>query len=288
MQPVRTSTITATPEVAKKWIELAVYERDRPLKPKLLTLLKKAIEDGEFRTTIWAKAKLDGIWYRVNGKHTSYLMAQIPKLPKITIHLEEYEVNTPEEMAALYSTFDTRESSRSCADVYRVYAASNPALKDVSARVIGLCVTGLAFDKWEEEYTHRASLQERAELLLENPKFVVWADELLRHGNSKNTLLRGGVVAAMARTFHKSQADATLFWTAVRDGTGTTPKKPDRVLQKWLLSVAVRFGGGMQTGKKMADGREMFARCIHAWNAWRKQEVTELKYYSDKGLPKAS
>jgi hypothetical protein len=37
----------------------------------------------------------------------------------------------------------------------------------------------------------------------------------------------------------------------------------------------------------IAGRREMMAKCIHAWNAWRRDERTALKYFKDAPIPKA-
>ncbi len=64
----------------------------------------------------------------------------------------------------------------------------------------------------------------------------------------------------------------------------TNQNLPDRKLARYLLTVGVHVGGG--THKiKTASQREVYVKCIHAWNAWRKEESTDMKYYVDKEIP---
>jgi hypothetical protein len=93
----------------------------------------------------------------------------------------------------------------------------------------------------------------------------------------------------MACCFSKCKRDAQEFWLAVRDGTGVTPKTPDRVLNRFLLSrgVAPNAGPGHRRRQATATTREMYVRCIHGWNAWRRDTTTDLKYHAQAKIPAA-
>lgn len=37
---------------------------------------------------------------------------------------------------------------------------------------------------------------------------------------------------------------------------------------------------------EVATKKEMHVKCIVAWNAWRTGDITSLRYYADKPIPK--
>jgi hypothetical protein len=88
----------------------------------------------------------------------------------------------------------------------------------------------------------------------------------------------------MMGTWLKNRAKAAEFWAAVRDETGASPSLPDRKLARYLLTVGVDTGGGARR-VKTASSREVHVKCIHAWNAWRAGETTNLNYYPDAKTP---
>jgi hypothetical protein len=91
----------------------------------------------------------------------------------------------------------------------------------------------------------------------------------------------------MHSSYQKSRRDANEFWLAVRDGTGATPKSPDRVLNRFLLSKAVIGSKTSRHAAGLVSPREMFVKCLHAWNAWRRDTTTDLKYHAQAKIPAA-
>jgi hypothetical protein len=92
------------------------------------------------------------------------------------------------------------------------------------------------------------------------------------------------VVAAMFSTYTRDQMAAGTFWTAIRDETGVHPGTPDRKLARYLMTTVLDAG---DTRKTKVDQREMMVKCLHAWNAWRRGETTNLNYFPNKPLPTA-
>jgi hypothetical protein len=102
-------------------------------------------------------------------------------------------------------------------------------------------------------------------------------------------MFRGPVFGAMYGCYLRSRKDATEFWKAVRDETGEKPDCPDRKLARWLLSSFVNVGLGSRIPEaRRASQREFYVRSIHAWNAWRKGERTDLKYFPKATVPSFS
>lgn len=288
-------TVRVTRVFAKEFADMDPAPHDRPLSERRLSVYRSLFQQGLFRPCTWAKAYCNETngWYRVNGKHTSTLLSILETVPEFYVTLEEYSCDTLNDIARLYATFDSKLQSRTSRDINVSFAATVPELACISGRVVNLAVAGMAYHLMGS-HASRKQPAERAELLLEHTEFVLWLDGLLglqtkgtlEDGRkSAQHLHRSAVVAAAMATWMKAPEKATVFWTAVRDETGEKNILPDRKLAHWLLVTGTNNRG--VTTEKRADEREFYSRCIHAWNAWRKNERTEMRYYPDKDVPRA-
>jgi hypothetical protein len=293
--------LVGTPKTEKVTQSLAITFRDmdpvphdRPLNDKRVEAYRKMLAAGLFRPVQWATVHCNETQatYRVNGKHTSNLFSQYEELPQqIHATIEHYHCDDLDDVARLYATFDSRTQVRTTNDINRAFAAVDSDLSDLPSKLVNICVTAICFSRWSDQYTSR-SAAERAEVLLEDEskRFIAWASTVLGSKNdSTRHLWRSPVVSAMHSCYSKCKRDANEFWLAVRDGTGETPKTPDRILNKFLLSTGVGPNGGPDHRRrsKTASTREMVVRCIHAWNAWRRDSVTDLRYHAQAKIPAA-
>ncbi len=295
-------TLRVTKKLATEFAEMDPAPHDRPLSERRLQVYQRLFNEGSFRPCTWASAlctETEGL-YRVNGKHTSVLLSGLDVLPEYYVTVEEYECDTLEDVAKLYATFDSSLQSRTARDIYLSFAATVPELKVCPANTIVLAVTGMSLHLGQSYLgtgttSTRNQPAERAELLLEYPEFVLWLDSILSAGSEGRAeaikgrrharhLMRQPVTAAMFACFQKSKLAAEQFWTAVRDETGTVPTLPDRKLARYLLTVGVEKGAGTKRVHPVSP-REMYVKCLHGWNAWRKNEPTDLRYYADKDVP---
>lgn len=296
----RPKTQRATKKLAKIYAEMEPAPNDRPLSERRLQVYQKLLAEGQFRPVTWASALCEetGDLYRVNGKHTSIMLSGLEEMPEFFITIEEYECDTLEDVAKLYATFDSAMQSRTARDIYMSFAATVSELKNVPIKAIQSAVTGIAMHKMGLEAYSRAQPVERAEHLLDHPEFVIWLAELMQGGHSYSEtgsrskqrcahLLRQPVVAAMFATWSKAKQQASEFWSTVRDETGVSPTTPDRKLARFLVTTSMTRGGsGTYRGKLKAAGtREIYVKCLHAWNAWRKGESTNLNYYAEAKIP---
>lgn len=287
-------TEKVTQALSVKFRDMDPVPHDRPLNPKRVEAYRKMLAAGLFRPVQWATVHCNETQatYRVNGKHTSNLFAEYEELPQ-AIHatIEHYHCDDLDDVARLYATFDSRTQVRTTNDINRAFAAIDPELSELPTKIINLCVTAIAYCKHGDQYA-QVPAAERAECLLDahNKAFVSWVHEVL--GNSGNReasrlLWRSSVVAAMHASYQKSRRDANEFWLAVRDGTGATPKTPDRVLNRFLLGKAVVGSKTTRRSSGLVSPREMFVKCLHAWNAWRRDTTTDLKYHAQAKIPAA-
>ena len=287
-------TEKVTQSMAIRFRDMDPVPHDRPLNPRRVEAYRKMLAVGLFRPVQWATVHCNEsqATYRVNGKHTSNLFAEYEELPQsVYATIEHYHCDDLDDVARLYATFDSRTQVRTTNDINRVFAAIDPELSELPTKIINLCVTAIAYCKHGDNYA-QIPAAERAECLLDeqNKAFVAWVHAVL--GNSGNRegsrlLWRSSVVAAMHASYQKSRRDANEFWLAVRDGTGATPKTPDRVLNRFLLGKAVLGSKTARHSSVLVSPREMFVKCLHAWNAWRRDTTTDLKYHAQGKIPAA-
>jgi hypothetical protein len=271
-----------TKKMAETWATMEQVRNDRVLSVKRVEAYKTMAAKGLMRPVQWAKAVCleTHETYRVNGKHTSTAFSQLETIPEhVTAIVEEYQCETLRDVAELYGTFDTRLQMRTASDINKSFAGIDEELCDLPIKIVNLGVTGVSMWMWKNSYdTHPA--QERAECLFdpEVKLFLRFLYEAIGSSRSTKRMRRAPVVWAMYATWRKSRSAAMDFWSAVRDETGENPKSPDRKISRWLMETNV----GRRSGNP-----EMYARCIHSWNAWRAKTQTDLKYHADKPLPAA-
>jgi hypothetical protein len=285
--------VPLTKDVARKFRDMEGVPNDRNLSVNRIEAYRKIAEAEMFRPLQWATAKCieTGGTYRVNGKHTSTLFSEdgvdIPS--GLVAVVEHFKCDTMEDLAKLYSTYDSRGQVRTTNDINKSFAAVDPDLKEIPVNIVSLCVTAISYTKYGASYTAR-SAAERAEVLFDphNKKFVQWVSDMIV-GKDSRYIKRSPVVSAMYDTWRRGQKAADEFWCAVRDNTGESPHCPDRKLGKYLMTRTVNTGNGgaKNMGASACSPREMYVKCLHAWNAWRKGTTTDLKYHAECKIPAA-
>lgn len=286
---LKAKTQKITVSLAKRFAEMEAAPGDRPLSERRLQVYERLIRAGSWRPCVWSEATCEetGGVYRVNGKHTSTLFTKLAEeFTDLYVTVESYACPTMEDVGRLYGTFDAQITSRTTSDINLAFASTVQELRTIPKAIINVCATGMALHGVQgERFKMYSSPCERAEALIEHPDFVIWVNELIG-ANKHRHMQRGGVVAAMFGSRDKCKRDSDLFWTAVRDETGQSPKCPDRLLSRWLLTTVVCPESGRTPASRKADIREFYVRCIHAWNAWRKGgEMAHLKYHATSKAP---
>jgi hypothetical protein len=288
-------SVQVTRDLAETFAGMETIPHDRDLKERRLAVYRKLFQEGGFRPPSWATCYCEetDATYRVNGKHTSHLLAEMEAIPEFYVIIEKYTADTFEDVVKLYGTFDSRESSRNVSEVNHAYASAIPQIAEMPRQLVDLIVSGISWAKWQQRYA-TIPVADRAEQLFDNVPFASWlAGLMIKDGRvSKDVahIRRSPVVAAMFTTFLKDNRLAGQFWTAVRDDSGESPDLPDRVLARFLFATSVKNGAGAQAVRK-AEPKVFYSKCMTAWKAWRKGKTTNLKYYPNAKTnrkPKAS
>jgi hypothetical protein len=111
---------------------------ERALKEARVKHLEEKVDDKELVAFHWAVAELDGKRYRVNGQHSSTMLARRNgNFPEdAVVHLHTYSVADKDGLVNLFRQLDPRTSTRSAADIAGAYQGIEDDLDGV-ARPIG-------------------------------------------------------------------------------------------------------------------------------------------------------
>lgn len=286
-QLLNRKTIQVTPQMAEKFLEANNYVGQRPLNQSKLKRLVNAIKDGVFTTGLIAISKQGwngGDPMMANGQHQCNAIIATNKT--VFAYLEEYSTKTLEDFALLYRQFDNH-GNRNLTDVsfMETIALGLDWAKDFVTRFL----SAIAFmEGWRNSRYDKNDKVEYLKLYVDEGNFIYG---LLKERSTTEVrhLRRGVVMAAMITTYQKNHTISKTFWTEVRDGENLKSTSASLKLRNYLLSTACSVGRGV-TANNLNDPvseREMFSKCIIAWNAYRKGDTTALRYYPNKPIPKA-
>ncbi len=272
-------------EDALKMRNINTYECQRPFKMDWMRELSQRIIDGRFRIgniAVAVKKYDNNARIEVNGQHQSEAVILCGK--PIKVLYEEWDVFSPEDLSKLYRTFDTH-AGRTLRDLARAEAGA----LDIQwpPHLLSLLITSAAL----REGKYHESKDAKVELLKKYIKFGDLMASILavdgKKSNGHRHMNRGAVGYAMILTWEKSIEDSKKFWISVRDGENLRKDNPELKLRNYLMNVTVGVGRGAQHSiTRVVPTHEMTYKCIQAWNAFRKNEPTDLKYYLGKPIPK--
>lgn len=274
-QLAKTEVLPLTPELAQEFRQMPGSPTERDLNPNRLQHLRRKAEQGQLVTFHWAKAKIDDMWLRVNGQHSSTMLCELNgAFPEgLFVHIDSYHVEGTEGLALLFRQLDDRKSSRSAADVAGAYQNLEDELRGNVAKPIGKLgieavtwyrrlIEGVAVKIGDEQYRlfHESALH----------AYLKWLNELFSIKTPE--LRRVPVVAAMYGTFEKNDAEARIFWDQVaRGGKEFDDNAPSTVLDEWLKSIKEEHAS-VKPG-------EFYRGCVYAWNAYREgKSLKEIKF----------
>ena len=102
-----------TRELAEEFRNLEASPTERALDVSHVKHLREKAEAGQLVTFNWSTAKLGSRKLRMNGMHSSTMLCGLNgSFPEnLKVHLDTYEVDSPEALAVLFRQFDDRKSS---------------------------------------------------------------------------------------------------------------------------------------------------------------------------------
>lgn len=275
-------TETLTPELAASFKAMTPSPTERQFDPARAKMLREKAEAGQLINFNWALAKLGDKIYRMNGQHSASMLADLNgKFPEgLKVHLDTYEVDSPDGLALLFRQFDWRKGGRTPTDVSGAYQGLYPELRDVPRSTAKLAAEGAAWYEKKVEGLPAPSGDDVYTLFGKKSlhSFIKWIGEVF--SSKTPELRRQTIVAAMYGTFDKNEAEARKFWMEVsRGGVEYEDNHPTTALDTFLKSV-------YEEKKKWSLGPgNLYQASIYAWNAYREgKTLTSVKYDTKKGL----
>lgn len=278
---IKTTTEPLTRELTRKFAVNLAWVGERPLSPAHVRWLRNEFDEGRFYAPSWAKAWLHGDLYRVNGQHSSHMLNELNGVfpENLQVHVSEFQCDEQSDLIQLFSTFDSRSSSRNVVDIVRVAEASRPEFctdgkfhaDAPMPKIVNKLVTGIALyldDGSQGKMTPRG----RSMLINEDPQFIATACPYVT-----GCLASIGVCAALYHTWKANREAWPAFWDAVLTETDPDPQSPTRVLVRVLQTE--------KRSRSKADVRAVYVKCLHAWNAFRTGKLTKLYYRPSAPIP---
>jgi hypothetical protein len=280
----KSETVPVTRELASTFSTMTPSPTERMFQEKRLQFLQQRYEDGLFLPCQWASVWLGGVQLRMNGNHSSTLLAKLPEpFPStLKVHLDEYEVETPEDMVELFRQFDARQSARTSEDVAGAYQHRHPELTDIPTRIAKVGIEGIAWYLRVIEGLPSGKGDDRYKLFrrADYYDFLHWLAQVLDIKTPE--LRRQEVIAAMYATdlVASGDNDSQAFWEEVaRGGRPFEDQCPTTVLDKWLKACK---DGTCEDPMKPAFH---YQGCIYAWNAYREERtIRDVRFTTSKGL----
>jgi hypothetical protein len=281
---VNSETKTITKELAEQFRSMPASPTERDLNTARMNYLRDKFTTGLAITFNWATAKLGDQVVRMNGQHSSKILAEwegadFPQ--NFIVHLDQYEVTDDNGLALLFRQFDDRKSGRSPADVAGAYQGLYPPLREVPKGSAKLAVEGIGWWRRHVEGLPVPNGDSIYSLMAETGlhPFIQWVGEVFTIKTPE--LKRVPVVAAMYATFIGAEEDARKFWSEVaRGGVEYDDNHPTTVLDAWLK--AIKEGDRAAEKHKPAD---FYQGCVYAWNAFFDDKpLKDIKSDLKKGL----
>jgi hypothetical protein len=129
--------------------------------------------------------------------------------------------------------------------------------------------------------------REKAHLLGLYVKQGGFVNNIVKDSRSSRHLMRSPVVRAMMETYDKDWQSAKIFWEDVRDGAELKKNDPALLLKNYLQMAAISARNVKSAYRQESvTAREMYVKCLHAWNASRSGTKTNLRYLPDAPIPR--
>ena len=270
-----------TLELAQDVYSAAPFKGERRYKPTREKFLRARLDDGLFYPPRWSFVTIAGVRHRTNGQHSSGMLINAEKDGKfpqgMLAIVDEFEADSMLEVAQLFGQFDHSRCARTRGEIVHAHGRIHPELDEISATLLTICVSGIAYGQSGGAFVRQQSDDERASMIHQDTPFILWMKEFLNIA----CLARATVIGAIYNTYQVNRGDALEFWRWVRDESHVDPKHPSRLLAKFLRSN--RSG---QAGLGGWEPRAFYVKSIHAWNAYRRKIQTALNYHPKAANPR--
>jgi hypothetical protein len=262
-----TEIVPLTKTLATDFATMPAWRGERPLSERRLTYLLNELVSEHFFTPRWAVAKLGDKTIRVNGQHSSTMLARLDDFPEsMTAIVDTYVVEDEADLGGLFTKFDNPESTRRTREA--LAALLPEELGKLSRTTAERIAAGMFYGITRFEAGSARGVHVLGAAVQASPSFAFWVQE---HAKSRG-LGRTAVIAAAFMTWKVDPASCKEFWALVDSEDDPLPNHPTRALAR-AIRESDRGRGSVQSMKALC------AKSILAWNFWRRdQKVQKLIY----------
>jgi hypothetical protein len=277
-------------EFAAKHAGLPRSPVERDVDPGRVKKLAAILRNGLALPFNWAIVKYDGQAVRMNGQHSSAAIIEVgSELPdSLTFHLDHYEAKERKSMVELFRQFDQRWSSRTGSDIAGAFQGLVPELVNCNRKVGKVAAEAISWVLRTVDGAEGIPTGDDTYDLLHKEQytpFVLWLNGII---NGRKELLRKEVVAAMYKTYDRSQSGATKFWREISFGPDyfTDDMMPGAVL---IGELARASEDKDFRDKEFETAATYYKKAVKAWGAFcAGQRIATLKVTKGKGWPDVS
>lgn len=247
---IRTDTVPLTRDLVEDFATMPHFVGDRNRETRAgqsrIDFLRAEYDAGRFYDPDWHTAALNGTVYRVNGGHSSMMLANLPpdKFPtNLSAKIGRWTCETASELADIFELFDRRESIRTLNDKIHAYAATS-GVDSVNSNSIRKAVSGIACHFNHATENGRLSENDKSKFVSVYPEFIRWVGSYVSTARFGRAPFIGAIFALWLKN-RQAVEDAANAWAQ---------GMPTRLNYQEALPVPQPSA---------------------AWNAWRRQRCTE-------------
>ena len=243
--------------------------------------LESKVANGQFFTPTWAIAAYRGEHWRVDGGHSSNMLANYNGVfpNDLYVLIRRFACDSMDDIADLFNQFDNSKSRRTLMDKAKAGASIHKNIMDIKGTWVNKSVAGIIF-YLNSGNTIRVDEDDRVEFVHSDNDFIEWSHPLVKTKHLGTT----GPVAAMYRGFLACPETAFRFWEMVRQESAPRPDHPTRKLASYLRECHVKDPKSINR-KHFYSSRARYVKSIQAWNAWQRNESTVLRYVDHAPIP---
>ena len=282
--------VPLTMELAKHYNRMNTLKGDRDpdsyLGIKRQGYLFGQLKAGLFHSPEWAYCILLAIRknqkqkiFRINGGNSSRMLVNsgsyFPKDLKAIVIV--FEAKTMDEILDLYEQWDNVISVRTERDIINSRIKYIEGLNDITPTIVKYSAKGIACHL---KLRNPKEKFDPIELIRPYAHFVKWSSNFI----NDRKLKRPGVIGAMFNTYNFDIKDSIEFWSSVKNLSGPDLKYPPRTLGEFLKECIFTQGKYKNSNQKWSQ-KAYYVKCLHAWNAWKKGNTTNLHYHDGSPLP---
>lgn len=262
---INTYTQVITPAIAKTWLGFK-YAKQRNIDMRSVTVLADAMQRKRFTTNTMKFALLRDGRYLINGQHT--LMAVIQSNTTITLPVQDFVVDTDDDVARLYYHEDTNrrrsfhDSVRAIEFVERL-GINQTQIKQTAA-ALRWARSNFGADRKVYDYVTQDDMLEWVPMYKWEVNAIYQAISPCTK-EDRNIIIKQPVLAVGLITMRYAPDKAKEFWAQVAQDDGMERYDPRKTIRSWLIASSIRK---FASEGRVVQGTEISRAVALAWNAW--------------------